>query len=93
MGRWRTGTARLGIGIVLGLSPMAASAESCSGLWYSRNEIYKAQGYCFRTARAIRAFGNAGCQFDDIEEVPLSAQQHRIIADIVEQERMQGCRD
>lgn len=69
-----------------------ARAESCEGLWYSRNAIYKSAGYCFHTARGIRAFGNAGCLYDDVDAVPLSAQQHRVIADIQRQETDQGCR-
>lgn len=72
--------------------PPAARAESCEDLWYARNQLYKAGGYCFRTARAIQAFGNAGCQYDDVNDVPLSARQRRILADIVGQERVQGCR-
>lgn len=31
---------------------------SCSELWYARNEIFAENGYCFQTARAIRAFGS-----------------------------------
>lgn len=69
-----------------------AWAESCDSLWYARNEIYKGGGYCFHTSRGIQAFGNAGCQFDDVNEVPLSEQQRRIIADITRQEQRQGCR-
>lgn len=68
-----------------------ALAQSCGDLWYARNEIYKAQGYCFKTARAIRAFGNAGCQYDDLADVPLSQAQRRAIADIVRDERFAGC--
>ncbi len=72
-------------------SPALASPEACEGLWTARNEIYKAQGYCFRTQRAIAAFGNAGCQYDNIEDVPLSANDRRAIADIVRQERALRC--
>lgn len=72
-------------------APSAAAAQTCENLWVARNEIYKAQGYCFRTARAISAFGNAGCQYDDIEDVPLSANDRRAVADIVRQERRLGC--
>lgn len=68
-----------------------AMAETCGDLWYGRNEIYKAQGYCFKTARAIRAFGNAGCQYDSLEDVPLSRAQQRVIADILRDERAAGC--
>lgn len=66
-------------------------AETCAGLWTARNEIYKAQGYCFRTQRAVAAFGNAGCQYDAIEDVPLSANDRRTINDIVRQERDLRC--
>lgn len=66
-------------------------AETCAGLWSARNEIYKAQGYCFRTQRAIAAFGNAGCQYDNIDDVPLSANDRRAINDIVRQERDLRC--
>lgn len=33
---------------------------SCGGLWHERNRIYARAGYCFKTARAIRVFGQ-GC--------------------------------
>lgn len=72
-------------------APAPAAAESCADLWTARNEIYKAQGYCFRSARAIAAFGNAGCQYDDVEDVPLSAHDRRMIADIVRRERALRC--
>ncbi len=63
----------------------------CRELWQARNQIYKDQGYCFRTDRAIRAFGNGGCRFDDINDVPLSANQRREIAEIQRYERIRGC--
>ena len=66
---------------------------SCSSLWSERNQIYKDAGYCFKTSRAIRAFGNSGCSFDDINDVPLSARQRAIVRDIVAQERRMGCSD
>jgi hypothetical protein len=73
------------------VSPARADPETCAGLWTARNEIYKARGYCFRTARAIATFGNAGCQYDDAEDLPLSANDRRVIADIVRQERALRC--
>ncbi|MGF1649270.1 MAG: YARHG domain-containing protein [Hyphomicrobiaceae bacterium] len=30
---------------------------SCGELWYARNAIYAAKGYCFETPRAIAVFG------------------------------------
>lgn len=35
---------------------------TCDQLWTARNLIWKSYGYCFTTDRAIRAFGNEGCQ-------------------------------
>lgn len=85
------------MGAVLGVVALGliaappAGAQSCEDLWIARNEIYKARGYCFRTARAISAFGNAGCQYDAIEDVPLSAHDRRVVADILRQERTRRC--
>lgn len=64
---------------------------TCNELWTERNRIYKEAGYCFRTPRAIRVFGNAGCQHDDVNAVPLSANQRRDIADIQRYETIRNC--
>lgn len=64
---------------------------SCDELWSERNAIYKEAGYCFRTRRAINAFGNAGCRYDDMNEVPLSSNARRDVADIQAWERRRGC--
>jgi hypothetical protein len=69
----------------------AFADRSCDRLWHDRNAIYKEAGYCFRTARGIRTFGNAGCSFDDVNEVPLSANQRQIIAIINSEERALRC--
>ena len=37
-----------------------ASLMSCNELWYARNQIYAAEGYCFSTPRAQAIFG-MGC--------------------------------
>jgi hypothetical protein len=78
--------------VVAGTVFMPSIAQaSCSSLWYERNQIYKDSGYCFKTSRATRAFGNAGCSYDDINDVPLSARQRAAVRDIVAQERRMGC--
>ena len=64
---------------------------SCQVLWEVRNTIFKERGYCFGTAKAVKAFGNAGCQYDNVEDLPLSANDHRAIADIIRQERALRC--
>lgn len=69
----------------------ALAAFPCDELWGERNAIYKDAGYCFRTERAIHAFGNSGCKYDELADVPLSARQRADIADIQRQERENGC--
>ena len=64
---------------------------SCGELWVERNSIYKAGGYCFNTQRAISYFGNAGCQYDNVRDVPLSANDRSRINAIVAAERAKGC--
>ena len=83
---------RAGLTVLAGLSAGPARAEfPCDGLWAERNAVYKEAGYCFRTARAIRAFGNAGCRYDDIADVPLSARDRAKVAEIQRAERANGC--
>lgn len=76
---------------VLVLGCGSAAAETCASLYVQRNAVYKDAGYCFKTPRAIRTFGNAGCQYDNIGDVPLSPPALDFIASIRDQERIQGC--
>jgi hypothetical protein len=69
----------------------ARAQARCEELWYERNAVYKEAGYCFKTRRAISAFGNAGCQYDEIEDVPLSARNREIVAGLQRRERALGC--
>lgn len=84
------------LSVMAGAAPLFAAsdaqAQSCGELWYQRNSIYKAAGYCFKTARAIRTFGNAGCGYDSEYALPLSPDQRGTIARIVRAERELGCR-
>ncbi len=75
------------------LASPAIAAFPCDELWAERNAVYHDAGYCFRTARGIAAFGNAGCRFDDIRDVPLSARDRAKVNEIVRQERQNGCRE
>jgi hypothetical protein len=72
-------------------APSGSASSSCEELWSERNTIFKAAGYCFRTPQAIQAFGNAGCQFDDEADVPLSTRQREQVAQIRATERQLGC--
>ena len=86
----------LGIWIAaVGMSMIVAAparAQTCERLWIERNSIYKANGYCFKTSRAIRYFGNAGCAYDNEASVPLSRLERLRIATIQAEERALGCR-
>jgi hypothetical protein len=77
--------------VALGLPGAAHAAFPCDELWAERNAVYKEAGYCFKTARAIRAFGNAGCRYDELADVPLSSRDRAKVAEIVAQERRNGC--
>lgn len=66
---------------------------SCQQLWFARNSIYKEAGYCFKTPRAIAAFGNAGCRYDDVEAVQLTPENRNFAGAIQRAERDNACRD
>jgi len=40
-------------------APRSAALMSCDELWHERNAIYARNGYCFKTAKAIAAFGKS----------------------------------
>lgn len=64
---------------------------SCQSLWEVRNLIYQQNGYCFSTARAQQAFGNAGCTITKQSAVRLNAYERENVAQIVAVERAKGC--
>ncbi len=66
-------------------------AYSCPELWTMRNQIYKNAGYCFKSSRAMAAFGNAGCKFDSIDAVPLSNVDRTVLRDIARSSKRQHC--
>ena len=68
-----------------------SDTSECENLWRERNAIYKSAGFCFKTSRAISVFGNAGCSYDNIGDVPLSENQRRTVARIVSEERSSAC--
>ena len=63
----------------------------CDILWEQRNMIFSNAGYCFKTADAIQRFGNAGCRYDDVRDVPLSSRDRQVIANLQALERRHGC--
>jgi len=67
------------------------STMSCGDLWYRRNAIFARNGYCFKTDRAIRVFGNSGCRFDVESDVPMSRAEREEVEVIRAIERRRGC--
>lgn len=45
--------------ISTGLDARSYRDMGCYDLWYERNSIYAAKGYCFESDRALRTFGRA----------------------------------
>ena len=89
----RTIIAVLAALVVLGASAAPTWAQdACQDLWVERNSIYKANGYCFKTARAISYFGNAGCLYDNEASFRLSRAERTRIQQIRSLERQYGCR-
>jgi hypothetical protein len=66
-------------------------AYDCHELWVMRNQIYKDNGYCFKTVKAISYFGNGGCAYKSESSLPMSKQDRRVISDIKRSEARQGC--
>jgi hypothetical protein len=85
-------TSLFALPFTLPVSVANAQGDACSRLWVQRNSIYKANGYCFKTQRAISYFGNAGCEYDYEGDVPLSRSERARIARIQAEERALGCR-
>ena len=66
-------------------------AYDCQDLWVVRNQIFKNNGYCFKSAKAISYFGNAGCSYDSEAAVPLSKSDRMRIREIKRSSARQGC--
>jgi YARHG domain-containing protein len=77
--------------VTLATTVSVSHAQTCQELWVERNQYYKDAGYCFRTPRAIKYFGNAGCRYDDEGTVPLPRGVRNRIGVIAQTERNLGC--
>lgn len=69
------------------------SQENCESLWLKRNSIFAEAGLCFKTARAIETFGNNGCRFHDLRELPLSSVARDRISQLSRAETQLRCAD
>jgi YARHG domain len=89
-------TAGLGVATLAATCPASAGdvqgdAYACSELWVLRNQVYKDNGYCFATARAITYFGNGGCNSYSQSALLLSGSERGLLRDIKASERRQDC--
>jgi len=73
------------------LEPDDLASSNCADLWYRRNSIFKEAGYCFKTRRAIKAFGNAGCLYYRQDDVPLLETDRQNINLIQRSEKSKRC--
>lgn len=67
------------------------SLASCQVLWEMRNGIFHENGYCFEGDRALDLFGNAGCRYRRMTQLPLNSAEKHNIAAIQRAERAKGC--
>ena len=67
------------------------AAMDCQELWVARNQIYKDNGYCFTSARAITYFGNGGCSYHSTGALPVSNYDRTLLRRIKESERGHHC--
>lgn len=73
--------------------PMATAPQSCGDLWYQRNAIWAAYGYCFTSQRGIAAFGIAGCSRNQAQvQAAMSFVDRAEVERLLAAETAQGCR-
>jgi YARHG domain len=66
-------------------------ALNCGQLWYQRNAILWAAGYCFQERRALRIFGIAACAYDDVSALPLTNHDWQLIGLLQRVETAKEC--
>ena len=74
------------IGVLLSVEP--ALAESCYDLWYERNSIYDANGFCFKSRLGRQTFDNSDCYTNNVQ---LSGQEQYRVDQIQDEESRRGC--
>ena len=63
----------------------------CGDLWYLRNAILSDYNYCFKSPRGIKKFGNAGCLYHDIADLPFNSFERYNLDAIRKFERVKRC--
>lgn len=70
-------------------STAIAQAESCYDLWYERNAIYDARGFCFDTQLGQETFDNSDCW---TKTPKLTRAEQRRVDEIRAEERRRHCK-
>jgi len=90
--------AAVALGLAAGMGAIVSSAHavpvdalSCKQLWVKRNQIYKDNGYCFKTFKARNYFGNAGCYVSDMDAVSMSKGEMNRVLTYKHWEEVNGC--
>jgi hypothetical protein len=66
----------------------SARADACFDLWYQRNAIYDAYGFCFKTKKGKKYFDNSNCTTNVVH---LSKADQKLVNSIIQQEKAMGC--
>ncbi len=74
-----------------GAGDVQGDAYECQDLWVMRNQVYKDNGYCFTSARAISYFGIGGCSVTSEADLPLSKSERNLVREVRASERRQSC--
>ena len=75
------------------VAPLAQYRKlSCQALAHVRNHTYYENYYCFHTAAAQKAYGNADCKYQDTGSVPLNGFERANLARIRQVEKDKGCK-
>lgn len=82
-----TMSASMALALIVFATPVLA--KSCYDLWYERNAIYDANGYCFKTQLGKETFDNSDCW---TSHAKLSKSEQRRVAKIQSEERRRGCK-
>jgi hypothetical protein len=84
----------LALTIASSLPVMASEFEGfrCSDLWYERNNVYHAYGYCFQGQRGKKRFGNQGChRTAEQASQAMGAANRAFVQRVKDEEQRRGC--
>ena len=86
-----TGIAAIVALIIFSGHGFAQNSGRCQAYWQERNAILKENRYCFKSPRAIHYFGNGGCAYNTIEDIPFPIAQLNRMLEIRAMEKVEKC--